>query len=1036
MTQDIADKPSVLFGGLSGFWQAFFKDAPDLEAYYQAAEVYLGQVYLDLMSVILNIGAVDTTIFNKEYWKLFTVLETELNFQAGATVDDDRYVYDMPGDTVSINFLQNTIISPTVLLERGVEFEVEDDDGFIRFQDDPFRDYQDNNGEWQPMPGVAWRTVPRSVGNTLASTAQTLYGVPQHHTAYDDGVRRGDTLRLLAQRGAEITSGLTGSILKIPAGFMFFGTGVEQASVGDVVEVYGHDGGVGHVDDAYREFYVVKKVFTDPPVPNQVELEPLSVYNSAPAGSTSNLYWRLYSAIYFETFRDYEVDYIAGIGLVGSSDNPYPLDLEGLPVYSVVRTPASPDVLGADMNYATDETFPPDPAGLPYTPPYSPSNPPPEYITDLGYRHLVPGSVVVYAKKWKSDTEEVGAEVVEGVDYTVDYLNGKIYQKTYWLPASRGECDFQYKTEVYLSGSGDISSLSVGNIKQLSYWVPEVAVDRFTLWYNYGSMLNRFEASSEAYKAFLLGIMYLYVTGPILQRIEAALNVAAELPVIGTDGEVLQDYDDGEIASGTTAAITAATSGVAIDTGEYVLGEIDVGGYIIFPSPLNAANKGEFRILEVYSATNSALLETVFDLVDEDPVDWVISHTYQKIVTTDQRSYEYPYYVPMREDVEDPANFGILTFVAFEPLTLGFTVTDYMEDPTWWHDKQIPPILWPQTPHTSSSLVRRRAATKLFEHVVGAEDLAAVGDPELYIGADSEGTVLSPNDNTGGPGVGDPVSLHRHGTAFVLFDKYLKLHMFYIAISPDLRLDSDFQDDLEELILVAKPSYTYPNVDVGNVYIDNVVLTDDFTIPHIIFDFDELGQPDSLHLANNELIIGDVNFPWSIGDFYRYEEPATAMPGGPYPDPIPPGTIFDVQSFLTTGRRPVNLNILSVTRTSDGKVPIEGRDYSVNWLVEDPPGTLNPHRWKIMTFTEWDNSGAGISISFQTYQEVAPGVYDTRLGDTPLFISGLNPWYIRHTALDPTLLSYMIEWAALRSEYIDRALRLEIFDGGASYTYP
>ena len=100
MPLDIGDKYSTLFQGLSGFWQKFFKDAPDLEAYYQAAEIYLGQAYLDLLAAILNIGVVDTPIFNKEYWKLFAINENEVNFQQGESVAQDRYVYDMPGDIV------------------------------------------------------------------------------------------------------------------------------------------------------------------------------------------------------------------------------------------------------------------------------------------------------------------------------------------------------------------------------------------------------------------------------------------------------------------------------------------------------------------------------------------------------------------------------------------------------------------------------------------------------------------------------------------------------------------------------------------------------------------------------------------------------------------------------------------------------------------------------------------------------------------------------------------------------------------------
>lgn len=1030
MLKDLADKSSVLFSGLSGYWQRFFKDWKDIQAYYQSSETYLGQVYLDLMAAVLNLGAVDTPIFNTEDWKLFTILETELNFKMGVNANEDRYLYDMPGDIVTIDLLQNTILSPTIAYERGVDFDVEDDDGFARFREDPFREFQDTTGEWLPQPGVAWRSVQIAVGNNFVNTAQTLYGVPENYTAYDDGIRRGDTLRLLARRGAEITSGTAGSISPIAGGYMFFGTGVEAAKPGDIIHVYDQDGGAGHVDEAYRDFYIVKRIFTNPSVPNQAELVAKSVHNTNPAGSTTNLSWRLYSGIAFEDFLDYEVDYIDGLRLVGAAGNAYPLDLTGPFSYSIVRTPANPDVYNVPLNFVTAPVPAPD---LPYVPnpPYSPSNPPPEYTTDLGYRHLVPGSVVVVAKK----ADGSGDPVEEGVDYTVDYLRGKIYQTTYWSDGSYGRCNFQYMEEVYLSGSGEVSLQTIGTVKQLSFWCPTVVVDRFNLWYNYGSMLNRFEASSEQYKAFLLGIMYLYVTGPILQRIEAALNVAAGYPVIEQDGEVLTGYDDGVNAQGADAEIVSATKTVILDPLEHVLSELDVGGYIVFSDPASDANKGRFQIVEIDTSTNTAELVSDFDLVDETGVAWVITHNYLKIVTTNRRTYEYPFNVPIREDVQDELNFGALTFEAFEPLTEAFRVTDYLEDPQWWVDRQIPQILWPQVVPEDAPRVRRRAAKQLYEHVIGADDFACIGDPGLYIGADESGTVLTPNDNSGGPGIGDPVPIHRHNAAYVIFDQYLKMHMFYISFSPDLELDSDFKSDLEDIVLVAKPSWTYPNVDLNDIYIDNVTLYDIFDIPEIDFDFGEDGG-ENIYLANNELYIGDEEAPWYIGDFFKYDDAPDQLTAGTYPDPIPPGTQFIIPGV------PAGASLLTHTvhcqRTSDGKEAIEGRDYTINLMAEDPPGTPNPVAWQVTFLTECARVATpGLVIKCSAwYAERLNGAYDTTLGWTPVFIGGWNPWYIRHTALDPSSPSYAAEWDALRSEHVDRPVQITIDDSGGSYTYP
>lgn len=1033
MPFDIGDTPSTLFRGLSGFWLRFFKDTRDLEAYYQASEVYLGQVYLDLLSSILNIGIIDTPIFNKEYWKLFAIDETELNFKAGVTSAGDRFVYDMPGSTVLADFLQNTIFDPEIVMERDVDFEILEDDGLMRFYADPFRAYQDLDGNWAPQPGIAWRTVRKEVGNRIIENRVRLYGTSSSEDYYSQGVRKGDTLRVLAYRGDSIVSGAAGGMSNVGINVVFDGILVgADCKVGDTLQIYGHSGPDGDPDDAFRGRYLIREILND----NSVKLNPDTVSPLAPTLSTNALYWRTYKANYFDVARDYEIDYLDGYYGVGSSDNPYPTDVEGPVVYSVVRTPADPEVLGVVLNWL---------AGAPGNLSEAERA---VYTTDLGVRHLVPGTVKVVAT-----TPDTFEAVQEGTDYTVNYLDGSITQLRYWYSESTGRCSYQYSTEVLISAGGDVESYTVGNVKQLSVWVPEVAVDRFTLWYNYGSLLNRFEASSENYKAFLRGIMYLYMSGPILERIEAALNVTVDYPVVTLDGEVLQGYSDGIDASGNSASIDGSNDTVTIPTIEHALSELDVGGSIIFDDPLNAANQGRFIINSIDVTTNTAVLETVYGMVTESPVDWIISRNYEKVVTTDRREYVYPYNVPMREDIQNPVVFGTLTFHAFEPLTLGFRVTDYVEDPNWWHGTDIPQMLWPITQQESGQSIdpriRRKAVTTLYENIIlspDSNDYTCIGDPGFYIGADDQGNVFSPTDrgyNPDGtpksPFVSDPVSVYRHNAAFVLFNEYLKVHIFFISISPDLELDADFKNDLQELILVAKPSYTYPNVELNDQFIDNVVLTDVFSIGNITFDLgsDIDGRLDSLALSNNELIIGDPNAPWAIGDFFKYEN-AVPFLTGVLADPLVPGTTFTVPSIpADAGVLTINLDC---TRTVDGDPAIEGRDYTVDWLRENPGGVTNPNAWKVTFLTECSAGGSAPNVAGDVwYAERLQGVYDTTLGWTPINIGGTNPWYIRATALDPTSPEYSTEWAAVRSEHVDRPVQITIvvdpLGTPTSYTY-
>ncbi len=986
MSINIGDKDSALLGGLSGFWQKFFKDVKDIEVYYEASEVYLGQVYLDMLAAILNIGAIDTPIFNKEYWKLFTILESELDFVEGLSISEDAYHYDMPGDIVNTQFLQNSIFGPEIVLERDVDFTVEDNDGYIRFHDDPFKGYQDATGQWLPAQGLGWRTIAVEIGNRFTDRERTA------NWDVDSDVKKGDDLRLLGYRGSSQTSGVAGTIAYSFGLWTFEDVSLGDATIGDMIQVHSSSS----PDEAFDGYYVVHSIISSTKV--RLEATPYS-----PEGtSTTPLTWERFRTAYFnvsstEPFRDYPITYLEGQDFIGSVDTPYPLEYTAPFVYSVVRDSATPDVFGVSLAWSST-VVPPNP-------------------TVLGYRNVIPGSVNVYAEKIG------GGLVEEGVDWSMDYIRGLLYQLTPWGSGSLGKCDFQYRVEVTLAAGGEITESSVGNVKQISYWVPEVQVDRFNLWYNYGSLLNRFEASSESYKAFLRGIMYLYMTGPILERIESGLNVAARYPVVRNDGEVLVSYDDGVKASGADGTVDGTAE--TLNAPSYTFTEQDVGGFIIISNVINDLNKGSFRILSLVDA-NTVELESSYGFISETPVDWALSLTYVKTVQTTGDNYIYPYYVPIREDIEDSANEGVLTFSAFEPLTLAFTVTDYIEDPHWWHNKFIPPVLWADTTQH-----RRHATTQLYANVIGGSSDVRVGDPGFYVGADEEGNVVTPTDGV------DPVNIFKHGTAFILFDRYLKFHMFYVSFHEDLELTAQFRTDIEELILVAKPSYTYPYVEPNASFEDVIELSDTLSFPRIAFEFGGVAdnyldsmfcgvEVDSEIVAQNYLKVGDTDFPWAVGDYYRYVDYTDETIAGA-PDPVVTGYTFDIP--VTGNERPLVLNIQA---TVGGEPVLEGRDYTVNWLVDG----ANP--WQVKALTDWDSvSPLLVDYTAVDYDNLSiTPTPDTLLGFTPVMVGGLNPGYIRAGALDPDSPTYATEWALVRTEHIDRALSLKVDEGGLPYNYP
>ena len=964
----IGDRKSALFNGLSGFWTRFFRDTADLHAFYNASEIYIGQAYLDMLSDVLNTGIVDTPVFNKEYWQFFTVREDELDFIEGASVAEDRYRYDMPGSIRITDFLQNSIFDPSVVYERGVNFDVQDEDGYARFRTNPFREYEDpEDGAWLPKPGVAWRSIDIEVGNQFRDVQRDV-------SWWDDSeVKPGDTLRILAQAvDVRVDDGSgTGQVFFGGLGVYRFVTAnpliATEAIPGDVVQVYGSG-------TIYDGNYIIKDITS--PYPGFVDLEP--TFYAPPITSPATLNWRLIKMSYFSKevavstggkykdpfLQDYPVSYIDVQYLVGHTDTPFSLVLKDPLVYAVVRDIADPDVIGL---------------------PVSPLVP-----TDLGYTHVIPGTLKVYALR-----TDLTGNVREGEDYTVNYLTGQLTplvgSSTYaWDPLSINTCSFQYRRELLRSASGIINEREQGTVKQLAFWVPESKIDRFNLYYHYGYLLNRFEASSESYKSFLRGIMHLYAHGPIFNRMVAGMNVVAGYPLIKTDGEVLTGYFNGvDAQSAIDGQIVGATKTFTTTPATYSFTDQDVGGWVIFPNATSSFNRGKFKILEVLDP-QTVLLESPYPMDNEGPpLEWILSRFYEKVVTTSRAEYKFPYFVPMRSDVEDPENIDKLTFQSFEAITDAFSVVDYLEAPLWWVGKTIPYALFP-TP----SLLRRIASSGLFEHIVDPSDDAAVDDPGLYFDGDDEGYVTD--------------TPYRHNVGFVLFDQYLKYHMFYVSIDPALELPATFRDDVENVVLVTKPTYTYPYVEPSEPFVDEGILWDEFFIAAIKMYW---GDQEGIELSDNDLRF-DAESDLAVEDYFCYVD----YVGVPLPFPLPPGP-FALP--LSPGERPLVVNIHA---TVGGQPVLEGVNYSVGYDPNAPDfGLVTPMgpAWDPLPPSTCDMECAAI-----VNQTVVP-FPDTRVGFTPLIVDGGDPAYVRKN----------MHMLSLRTEHVDRPLSLKIDTGVFPFYY-
>ena len=77
----IGNNADTLLNGLSSFWHRFFRDIKDIQVAYEGTEILLGQVYLDLLSDVLNTSVVEAPLFRKEYYKLITIREDQIVFK-------------------------------------------------------------------------------------------------------------------------------------------------------------------------------------------------------------------------------------------------------------------------------------------------------------------------------------------------------------------------------------------------------------------------------------------------------------------------------------------------------------------------------------------------------------------------------------------------------------------------------------------------------------------------------------------------------------------------------------------------------------------------------------------------------------------------------------------------------------------------------------------------------------------------------------------------------------------------------------------
>ena len=340
-------------------------------------------------------------------------------------------------------------------------------------------------------------------------------------------------------------------------------------------------------------------------------------------------------------------------------------------------------------------------------------------------------------------------------------------------------------------------------VREVAVWATDALTDSGRLYENFGALLAPERDSSEVYRAFLTAVSRLFLLGPTLERFESALNAVAGLPLVREDGEVVLAMDGGvavdeagatvygtamgqdgafdaaggffespsafffdndvgaellvragagtlrytvtEVVSPTRARVspppgvdatdvswsfdhTVTSNRLRVSGAGYRFDEADVGSVVLLASHANPRNVGAFRIVAIDDPLTVAL-DSEFGLVDESALRWKLSRTGEGVIRTTRREYRIPLHVPVRSTLALGS-----TLRAFTPLTDAFSAVDYLEDPSWWHRVTIPEAL------LGSGEGSRTVSPGLIEHVYGALDDAAFGDPGLYFGANEDGT--------------------------------------------------------------------------------------------------------------------------------------------------------------------------------------------------------------------------------------------------------------------------------------------------------
>lgn len=558
---------------------------------------------------------------------------------------------------------------------------------------------------------------------------------------------------------------------------------------------------------------------------------------------------------------------------------------------------------------------------------------------------------------------------------------------------------------------------------------------------------SRFSAATAAFQATDVGAVIRVVRGAAVEVytvtsvVSGTVVVVAPAPATALSG------------AGWEARHVSLTNRLRLSSGGVQRFLPEAVGAWVRLTGRHARNRGVFRVSAVDDAF-TAELDTPYGFLDEEGVTWELSPRGVQAVVTSSRRYEVPLGVPVRADLRDPSNAGVLKLAAFDPVTSAFTVVDYLSDPSWWHHVQIPVELFPADAAT------RTVTPALIEHVYGALDEPRHGDPGLNYGVDDVGAPPTARPCTatwyggadvvlsfaaGVPGlrtrdVGSylvvespgfaghfpilrvhedgatitldrfppaasrprvppqvfdaelPPLLLRHAVAFILMDRLLKYHCAHVRMDTSVSLPRGVIEDMARAIGASRPSHVYVFFEAGTRFEEQIEVAEALTLDLDRGVYEPLRGVDTAAAYNATGLL-------RYGDAYRFVDRDTAVT--PTPEtPISLPTVLPSSTGVV--RTLVKVGFHTGARVG-ARQPCEGVDYDVDYVA----GTLTVR--------------AGVSITpspVTVYyvdcirRTLSPGD-PLDPGETEVVYGGADPTIVRGAAQDPR-----------DAGFLDRAIQL------------